>query len=216
MIDLVIAETNRPQSVTRALAGRRILNSINWIERNFSFEYMSRFGEITIEANSTKPGPYKIPPRFKSVQMVRHKSIAADGTGYYLYLTRVDSRDLLGVARGTPLRYWIDGMQWIWFDSIPSDRHSTDMQYYGYTRELLEDEKHWLLENGEDVVLGKTMELLAPFLRMPELLQTYRPMLDEGIRTLLMADEEQKNAETDVYMGMYGDRAPTALYGDRR
>jgi hypothetical protein len=52
----------------------------------------------------------------------------------------------------------------------------------------------WLLQHAEDVMISLTMMLLAPLARETSWMQLYKPMFDLGIKTLVDADVEARNA----------------------
>ncbi len=49
---------------------------------------------------------------------------------------------------------------------------------------------HWLLENAEDILLARTCIQLGPIAREPEITQFYSPLLNDGLQTLLSAEQE--------------------------
>lgn len=200
----VLAETNRPKTPI-TLIDRRILNSIAWIEKRWSFEWMSRFVGLTLLANSTKAGPYAMPPNYKEPRLLRLKAIEATGVGSYRYIRRVDPEDLVAVKLGDPLAYWIDGVQWMWFSAVPEANASVELLYYAYTGTMGPGDTHWLFDHGRPFVEAKTMQYLCPYLRMPEVMQMYQGIAQDEYMALAEDDERRKQAGLDLVLGMWED-----------
>ena len=54
------------------------------------------------------------------------------------------------------------------------------------------DQSCWLFDNALDVIIAKTMQLMALWLRQPMLVGAYEPMLQTGMKTLFKANEDVK------------------------
>lgn len=186
---------------TRIVSATR--QAARWMERNYTLRYMRRFVSFTLDVDNVYPRAVAQPARIKSIQMLRYSLPDGDDTKFYK-LFKIDPRDVTAVKDDYPTSYWLDGDEWIWFDNQPDDDLPLEMIFSQYTNWPTSDsEEPWLLANAEDAMLAKTMQLMAPYLRENSFLQTYKPMLDEGIRTLLLADEEFDWENTDNFMG-YG------------
>lgn len=187
----------------------KIQQAIGWIERNYSLEYMKNLMDFQILAGSN--GPYQMPGRFKTIEFIRLLDISAEGSGSYSYLEKYEHpMDQLGISAGPPTRYMIDGATYLWFNAIPAE--DCDAQIYGprfsgpfiTQTGIIADATSWLFDNGLDVIIAKTMHLMAPWLRQPGIFPLYKNQLEEGIKTMIIADEEFKRANTSV---LYGEAA---------
>lgn len=201
LVDQVRADANKGSSLDSALANR-VAMAIQWIEQNYTFEYMKRFITFYIEANSAEPGPYVIPTNLKAMLMVRQVTRGLDQGITFRKLQKIDPRQEAGWSRGTPQGYWLDGMQWIWFDAVPSERLEMQAYVARYTGVPIPDSySNWLVDNGYQAILAKTMQLLASYARQPGWIELYRPMLDQGIQALILADEQQQMSDTEERFG---------------
>ena len=202
MREAILAETNRPKTPV-ALIDRRILDSIAWLEKRWSFEWMSRFVGMELLSGSTKAGPYRLPPNYKEPRMLRLKAVEASGVASYQYIKRIDAEDLAGVPLGDPGGYWIDGVQWLWFSAIPEEDAAVELLYYAYTGVLGPGDGHWLFEHGREFVEAKAMQLLCPYLRMPDVMQMYMSVAQDAYTSLVEDDDRKKQAGLDLRMGMW-------------
>lgn len=196
-------DANKGNSLVGAIPNR-VAMAIDWIEKNYSLDYMNRFISGTFLAGSNDPGPYTNFPNMKSIEFIRLVEYGVARSASYSYLTKVDPSDLAEIRISTPSKYWVDAGQWIWLDNIPKQNLPFQARYARYTgRPTTDDTTSWLFDNGYQLILGKTMQLLASYARQPAWFTLYQPMVDEGLRVLLLADEELKRTNTDLRMGMW-------------
>lgn len=163
------------------------------IERAASFQYMQRYVSFTLDPDVEEPRVAPLDPVVKAIRFI--KAIDSTDPESYRRLSPVDPMDITSVKIGEPDRYWLDGMQFIWFDNaveepLPCEAGLT--QYSIWPTDL--EDTHWLIDNTEDVLLGMTMEQLAPGAREPDWLVTYGKMAMAGLKTLHDADYEIQHA----------------------
>ncbi len=198
-------ECNRGNSVNNVLPSK-ILQAIQWIERNYSLKYMQKLQAFDLFASATLEAPYILVDNLKEIEFVRIVDISLDGSGTYNYLTAFsDPMDQKTISVGSPTNYYQQGEQHIWFDAIPSEALDCHVGFYQYTGAIDIDDTCWLFDNVLDVVVAKTMQLMAPWLRQPMLMQAYAPMLQEGMKTLIKASEDAKLANTSVQYGEWAN-----------
>ena len=203
--DLIYSECVRGDSVLPVLDSK-IQQAVGFIERNYTLKYMERLVRFSLLPGSTAPGPYEMPSRLKSVVFMRLVNVGADGSARYDYLTKMESpADHMTTVIGPPTRFWEDGNTYFWFNGIVQDEVPVDLLYNKFTGRLLEDSFCWLFDYGLDAVVAKTMQLMSPWLRQPNIMPAYQLMWQEGINTLLSADSESRLSSTAVTFGELAD-----------
>lgn len=186
----------------------KIQQAVGWIERNYSLEYMKNLMDFQILGGALQPGPYTMPGRFKTIEFMRLIDVQLNGAATFKYLEKYEHpMDQRGISIGLPNKYWIDGATYIWFNAIPE----TDIaaQVYGprfsgpfvTMSGIIPEATCWLFDNALDVLVAKTMHLMAPWLRQNNIFGLYSDQLEKGIKTMIIADEEFKRANTSVKYG---------------
>lgn len=175
--------------------------AVQWLERNYTFKYMEVFRLLQIVSgartlamptNATLKG-------FKFIRM-----IGADG--YYETLNKVEPEDLAAVQApsSSPIRpasYFVVGNSTIVFDSTPGEDLSGEAMYYQYTDWPTDDTaRHPVLDMAADVLLHQTLMFMGAFLRDMEMIAAYKALRDEGLNTMLRAEDEVKHSGESVSM----------------
>jgi len=174
------------------------------IERNYSFLYMERFLELDLDVSVANPRFVPFPgTATKKINFVRYEqSFPSTTTRKYKFLSPVDPINIGTIEEGeSPSAYWItgdeSGTRFLVLDQVGTENLTLEVHSVEYsTWPTADTATHWLLDNAEDAMLGKSMQLLAPYANEPDWMQFYNPMWEEGIRTLTMADEEARYAGT--------------------
>ncbi len=208
-LDAVISfcrdECNRGNSVNNVLP-TKILQAVQWIERNYNLKYMQKLQAFDLFADASLEAPYILIDNLKEIEFIRTVDISADGTGTYGYLTAFEHpMDQKKISAGNPTNYYQNGESYVWFDAIPAEALDMHVGFYAYTGTISIDTSCWLFDFALDVVIAKTMQLMAPWLRQPMLMQAYAPMLQEGMKTLIKASEDAKLANTSVQYGEWAN-----------
>lgn len=177
---------------TRTMMAARV------IERAQSLKYMERFVTFTTDYTAMEPRAVAFPnSRVKAINFLRWMNT----DGEYAYLTQVDPQTVVARESGYPTGYWMDGLDYLWFDNTPGVNIDFEFSFWQYTDWPTDTaQEPWLAANAVDLLLAETMFLLAPKAREPAWLQLYQPMKDEGLRTLITADEELKASSRDESM----------------
>lgn len=175
--------------------------SARWLERNYDFKHMERFVSFTVDSSATEPRAVSLPERCKSIEWLR----IVNSDGSYTYLTQVDGSDVTGDDETTPTGYWLDGVEYFWFDNTPQEDLNMEMCYLQFTDWPTDtSQTPWFVANAEDVLLGQTIIMMAPRMREPKLKAIYQEMRDEGLRTITLSDEGMRasnRSESMVYKG---------------
>lgn len=166
-----------------------IRQAVRWLERNYSLQYMKKFASFTLDPNSAQPRAISLPnARVKQIEFIRF--VNSDGS--YAYPQKVDAQDSGALTEGMPSAFWLDGIDYIWWNATPTEETSGEIKYIQYTdwSSLTGTDEPWILANADDLVLYQSMLQLSPFIRDPNLQTMFKPLRDEAIRTLLLADEQ--------------------------
>jgi len=181
--------------------GLTVIDSIQWIESNYSLQYMERFVSFSLDPTDDNPRTVALPSNPKSIQFVRQiLESKADGTRRYRHLNLVEPRDVSAVHLGSPKGYWLDGAAYIWFDSVVELHEDYEMSYTRYTGPLLDNSSHWLFDYAPGLIVSLTMQKISAYLREPKLMDLYKPDFDRGIVALLLANDEMEFANADLHM----------------
>lgn len=208
-LDAVISfcrdECNRGNSVNSVLP-TKILQAVQFVERNNNLKYMQHLQQFDLFEDATLEAPYLLVDNLKEIEFIRTVDVDLDGAGVYTYLTAFSHPiDQNKLKRDVPTNYYHQGSDHVWFDAIPTEACDMHIGFYRFTGTLALDQTCWLFDFALDVVIAKTMQLMAPWLRQPMLISAYTPMLQEGMKTLFKANEDAKLANTSVQYGEYAD-----------
>lgn len=178
----------RGSSLTAVVPGY-VRRAARWLERNYTFQYMKQFLDLYIDLDVAST------PRYIELGIGAPKKISflrwRLSTGEYQNLERVEPEDLTALTTGTPDGFWLDGIRRLVLNKTPDENLTGELRIDRYTPWPTQlTFQHWLLDQAEDVLLAQTLVLMAPRLRDPRMVQTYEKMRDEGLKTLLLAEDE--------------------------
>lgn len=180
-----------------------IRKAILWLERNYNMAYMHRWVTFTAEPNTYEPTMLPMPPRCKAFEFIRFLS----RDGYYTNIRKVHPQELEEQPRrNTPRGFWLDGDQHIVLEAIPSEAIKGEIGYWQFTdfATVGPTDTHWLFDNAEDCVIARTMMYMVPIMRAPEIRPMWETELLEGIKTLMIAEENFKEGPTGAAKMLYG------------
>lgn len=170
-----------------------------WFERNYSFSYMDRYVSFVLDPGASEPRVAPLDGTVKAIHFV--KRLDVDSPERRWLVERVAPEPIAFISTRAPDKYWVDDHQWLWFNNIPDREYTFHMSYVAYSVWPTDlDAEHWLLSYGEDVMLAKTMMLMAPGQREPAWLELYASMYSEGLVTLMNADAELKYHNVHAHM----------------
>lgn len=169
-----------------------------FIENNYTLQYMRRFVSFTMDASAAVPNCLPLPGEPKSFGFFR---LIPTGASEYHYLNKIDPRDSKIIEDGLPDAYWVDGVDNFILDRSPDVDYPSELYYAQYTTWPTADSAlPWLLANAEAVMIAQTMKLMVPVAKVPVLAKSYETLGTEGIRALLIADEELQRSGASVKM----------------
>ncbi len=169
-----------------------------WIERNYTLKYMELLEAVSISEDDTSLTFTAL--NIKSIDFIR-----LDLADRKVFMHQMDPKDSTDIGSGLPEAYWISGSPGtIYFNTISDDDYTGQARVNVHTTWPTADgATNWLLSYAEDLLLAQALIYLSPVLRDPRLQQQYKPIKDEAIRTLLLADEELRRLDGSHHMGMY-------------
>lgn len=195
-------ELNKGASFSSLIAGHA-RRAHRWMERNYSYKYMERFVTFDFDPDSDYPRVINLPGSgnvitsvmgFKSFNFIR----IVNDDGSFSYLEYVEPTDIQSVGTGKPDAFWLDGVEYIYFNQTPDEAYSAEMSYHQYTDFPTDvDSTTWLLNNAEWAMICQAMVTLAGTFREPDVMASYKAMRDEELRTLTIADDELRDGTKD-------------------
>lgn len=192
---VVQTEANKGTTLSGVIPSR-VRMAARWLERNYTLKYMEQYKKASLA-----DGCVRLPNTvIKTINFIRYYKDSK-----WHYIKQIDPRQERTRETAFPTGFWIDGVEAIRFDAWPDEQLEVFIGVAEYTIWPTElTATHWLLDNAEDALLAKTMMLLAPHARESRWLELYRDMMEGGIRTLLLADEELRQGARDEAME-YGE-----------
>jgi len=180
---LVEDSIGRSTSVT-SLIPLRVRMAAEWIERNYTFQYMKQWRTFDVSASATYPHILSLSGlKVKAVELIRRRQANLDADGGYYFsppLKPLKPQDRSRRSNGVPESYWLNGLSSIVLNTIPNE----DMTFEAHLIELTNwgsdtDWTHWLLDNATHMLLVRTIMMLgATRLRDPKLWEVYKAELD--------------------------------------
>lgn len=200
---LVKDEVKRGDSLD-SIIPLRVKLAVQFLERNYSMEYMRSFMEATLDPNVSSPKVITLPAATKSVRFLR-----AVGTTNYHYLKHGGSKDQQVVYdEGLPEHFWKLGLSQVILDRKPDKAYKLEGELILYTDwPTATNSTPWLLQHGLDLLLAQTMLHMGNFLRDDQIIKQYRGSRDEALRTMMLAEQETS------YDGMDSEMAYSPKYG---
>lgn len=176
-----------------SVIGTRIAMAVQWLERNYTFQYMRQWTEL--QALTSAQFPYIVSlhnMRIKGIELIRQRT--SDNEGGHLFgrpLKRVHPGDRESRSAGPVESYWPNGVSSIILNSIPTE----DLTFEAHIKQFTawgtaDDFTHWLMDNATQLLLARTMMMLVPRTRDPKLWQTYKAEFDLELQSFNVSEEE--------------------------
>lgn len=174
-----------------------------FLEQNYSFKYMRRVVQVTIDPLGMAPERIDVPSdHIKSWRFIRVVGPAnAYSSAPYRYLKRVEAEDVTALSLGCPLGYYLDGDTQIVLDAVVKESTKLDIAFVEYTNWPTDTTASpRLLKIGHNLLRAQTLMQFSMDTRDPRLLALLKQMRDEALVALLGAQEESEWQGTDNYM----------------
>lgn len=185
-----------------------VRRAARWVERNYTLQYMKKFGKFDIDKDADNPRQINFPnSRVKSFRFVRLVGATTLATGTsYDYLRQVSPEDLPSLKAELPKSYWLDGVDFLYLGETPDkDYNGVEIGWVEYTAWPTDDvAEPWLLTHAEDLMLAQTFIEMGQLLRDEKRLQLAYKQREEAVKTLLLADQELERGNTSYVMDYRG------------
>lgn len=166
-----------------------IKNAGDFLEKNYTFHYMTRFRTFNIDADASNPRFIDLPTtRLKRIDFIRY----ADDDGLYNIIEKAKPQDFDEIEDGAPTHYWLDGNRSIVLNNTPDeDIDGVEIGFVEFTSwPTNDDAEPWLLANAEPVMIAGTMLELAPYMKGEDITAQWQPQFDRHNRALLLSMDE--------------------------
>lgn len=172
--------------------------AVRFIERNYTFKYMEHLASLQMVEGDRV---VELTRYYKKVEFVRFTPY--DTISDYTYLHPTEARQIVRPSTGAPAELFLLGTNKLIFNPIPDTAYSGEVLMVAYTDwPTALDSRHYLLDIAPDLLLGQTAMMMAigP-MRDPRMVEGYKLMRDEAIKTLETADDELRYGGADLRMG---------------
>ena len=178
------------------------------IEQNRTYQYMKRYGTVTMDLASDLPYVIDTPNEFKRIRLIQ---LVFEGSNYRV--KRGLDVENLSRETGVPTRYELDGTTRQVFNTTPDVAYTFNIWFDSVTSWPTADSAtNWLITNGEEALVMEALIGMAVDLRDPRQRANLQTSRDEAYRSLLIADEELSDSDYDPAMtftpegGLYVER----------
>jgi len=193
--ELVEDALGRPS--LNARVPRRVAMAAASIERNYTFQYMRTWRILTASPDAEYPHILSLHNiEVKGVDLLRIRRESEDVAGEYLFdrpMKKVKPQDRETRGFGIPESYWINGRSSLVLNSIPEEITVFEAHLVEFTKWQKDTDNwtHWLLDNATQLLLARTMMMLAMGpARDAGLWQIYKTEWETEIKTFNVSEEE--------------------------
>ena len=185
-------ETNKDvNALTDAKIRSSIRDALTHIETEEDWVYMDTKTAFTIDPADPNPERIAMPSRIKKIEYVFTQETTGDSTVRH-WIDEVKPEDINSIREGRPERYWKDSMNYLYWDRTPTDEiYTGELSAYTFTTWSDADVfEPWIFESAHTYVKLQAIVFLAPFLREPEMLQTYGELFRMSREAALVMNTE--------------------------
>lgn len=181
---------------------KRVAMAVGWLERNFTFQYMRTWRQLT--ALTTATYPYIISLHdisLKGIELMRIRRVNEDDPTEYLFdrpMRKVFPGDRETRGTGIPESYWINGRSSIILNSIPDEDTTFECHLQEFTKWQYDQDNftHWLLDNATQLLMCRTMMMMATGpARDVGLYQAWKADFDLEISSFKVSEEEIQSGD---------------------
>lgn len=175
-----------------------------WLEQNYSFNYMERTVEVSLDPEAEEPNLIDLEDRIKSFKFVR--AISRDASpAAYRYLQKIDAADVGSVVKGDPNYYWLDGPDQLWLDANVQTELVVQIRAVFYTEwPDVSSATPTLLRFYPNLLKAQTLIEAAIDLKDERMAAAYDSQFQRAIQAVLVAEEEMRRSDTELVMNYGG------------
>jgi hypothetical protein len=185
----------RGSSLDRQL-GSYMRRASQWIEQNWTLQYMRRRVEIRLEAGMDS---IPAPRRCKTVEGIKWDNVPSD----YTFCVKRTFEMIERIPRSglIPQQFYLDGATEIVFNGKASqDLHGQGMAVLYSDFPADDRDSHWLIVNAEELFLLQCIITSSVINRDERTWQMTKMQRDEAIKVALNADYEASYAGMDLIL----------------
>lgn len=190
----ILDELNKGSGLTAATVKTKIRDALSILETQYSWAYMDRFVEFTIDLGSENPRALPMPNGLKSIEFFRW----VKDNGEYVRVLEVQPRQLTSKCSGKyPKFYYKDAMQYIWLSGTPTEALHGEMSYRQFTTYSADDAfEPWPLKYIFPLIKYQTLLLMVPYLREPNLKALVVDAFAQSLKAAVDMNEELENSNS--------------------
>jgi len=177
---------------------RRVKMAAQWLERNYTFQYMREWKVLNVSASAQYPYIISLHNMFvKGIDSIRRRDLDNDGNIIFDDpLKKVNPIDRTNRPKGKPESYWLNGRSSIILNSIPQEDYTYEAHMVRFTSWGEDDAwTHWLLDNAYQLLLVRTLMIMSPRLRDTKLWEVYKAEFDLEIQSFNVSEEEIQSGD---------------------
>lgn len=197
-----ISRTLRRGTSQDALIPDMVRRAARWLEENYSFDYMRKFGEVNLDPLAAEPERIDFPTdRVKSINFVRFPTMTGVGISQaYSYIEQVSPEDVSSTDFGVISGYWLDSNA-IVLDGIANQAIPLQYSWYEYTDWPVDGAATpRLLQIGEKALRHQTFVEFAGELKDARMGEHHNTELQKALSTMLRAQEEKRIGSSKIVM----------------
>lgn len=163
--------------------------AVQWIENNYSFQYMRVFKEWNVLAATPSPHYISIyqmhPKQFRSVAIAGSDGRLTPLEG------PIDPADRTSRRGGRPSAFWLDGVANMVLDAIPEEDMVIEGHLVCYTswQPTQPTFQHYLIDRHRTLLIGRSLMIAASRLRDPRMYEIWKAQVVDALTTANVAEE---------------------------
>lgn len=175
-----------------------------WLEQNYTYKYMWRTLELTLDPESESPRFVQFDDTVKSVDFLRMTVANEDGSTSLYSLTPAQPRDFVSFDVGVPQHYWLDE-DGLWVDATVTEAITLELRAALYTQWPTDtNAEPTLLKRYYNALLSRTMLEAATHLKDEAMKTLWADLFASHNQAALVAEEEFKRADDNPVMEYTG------------
>lgn len=174
-------------------------DAVRKLERRYSFQYMRELSEVAYNA-TTGAGVLELPRLTKSLRMVR----TLTENGVFQELTKIDPRDMSGIAGPNAYGYWEVGADRVALNVLPTQDTTFQVLVIRYTDFSDSDSSEpYILLYHFDWLYYEVLRRFAMYFKDQAALLMTTAEAQDALQTLMDAERESEFDNAELVMG-YG------------
>jgi hypothetical protein len=181
---------------------RWVRSAAQWLEQNYSFQYMEKFGEVYLDPQAVAPNVLTLPNnRVKLVTLVQPFTLQGNTQVFLPALPKVDRAEVLSIGYGgIPAGWWQVG-DTLHFDTKPDTQVSLALVYEEYSAWPVDaNAEPTLVARYDNLLLAQALVNAWRELKDTEAMALWTNERDMALRAILNVEEENRWKGQDLRM----------------